>query len=219
LPQHDTGDSLSHKTPHAQATLQDNYRCLQSFELKPEQVSALVGPNGGGKSSVFDVLSAVQAFLGAAGVAAHQAFSASTLTRWDSRPVQTIELEVSEGHEGPRYVYRLEVHHDIDKRTAAAEETLSCDGQILYRSAKGQVELFADDPSPQPVATFPVDARRSFLPILEARPNNQRIMGFKRWIAGMWLFRLLPRDIVPHTREESAFVAPDGSNFVPGIAR
>ncbi len=191
----------------------DNVRCLQSFELQPGQVSALVGPNGGGKSTVFDVLEALQLFLGSAGLPARQVFAPASLTRWDSRLIQTVEMEVEEPG-SPRYLYHLEIRHDAERRNAVVEERLTSAGQVLYRLANGQVELYGDQPSQTPRAAFPVDARRSFLPILESRPDNQKISAFKRWLSGMWLFRLRPERIVPGTREESESIKHDGSNFV-----
>lgn len=192
----------------------DNVRCLQSFELRPGPVTALVGPNGGGKSTIFDVLASVQGFLGPASLAAASQFSPLSLTRWDSRLVQTVELEVEEPS-GGAFVYRLEIHHDSERRNATVMELLStAGGQLLYRLSNGQVELFGDDPSSAPRTTFPVDGRRSFLPILEPRPDNQKITAFKRWIAGMMLFRLRPDQIAPGTRSESDAIAHSGSNFV-----
>ncbi len=34
----------------------DNYKCLVNFEFVPQQIQLLLGVNGTGKSSVFDVL-------------------------------------------------------------------------------------------------------------------------------------------------------------------
>lgn len=34
----------------------DNYRCLVNFEIDFNEITLLVGPNGGGKSTIFDLL-------------------------------------------------------------------------------------------------------------------------------------------------------------------
>ncbi len=41
----------------------DNFRCLVNFEFSPGPVSLMLGPNGTGKSSVFDLLGRIQQFL------------------------------------------------------------------------------------------------------------------------------------------------------------
>jgi predicted ATPase len=70
----------------------DNVRSFSNFTLEPGRVAALVGPNGGGKSSVLRVLGALQEFL-VLGHEANQVFGGSR-TRWDNRLEQRIELDV-----------------------------------------------------------------------------------------------------------------------------
>ncbi len=191
----------------------DNFRCLQNFEFRPGLLSVVVGPNGGGKSTVFDVLKGVQMFLGLAGMPVRQVFGPGTLTRWDSRPVQKIEIEV-ELPNGLVYLYRLEIKHSDDRRDASVDERLSLGGEDLYRLTNGEVQLFGDPPAKTPRIHFPVDPRRSFLPILEPRPDNQRIMEFKHWVRGMLLFKLRPDQIDPNTKGETDAITHDGGNFV-----
>ncbi len=38
----------------------DNYKCLVNFDLKLDELSLLLGPNGVGKSSVLDVVYALR---------------------------------------------------------------------------------------------------------------------------------------------------------------
>jgi hypothetical protein len=113
---------------------------------------------------------------------------------------------------GFRYV--LQVHHDSAKRDATVEERLTSGGDILYSFGQSEVRLFGDAPSMAPKAVFPADPRRSFLPILEPGPDNQRITAFKRWLAGMWLFKLRPDLIGSESNDEATALAPNGSNFV-----
>jgi energy-coupling factor transporter ATP-binding protein EcfA2 len=189
----------------------DNVRCLQGFELKPEAVSLLVGPNGGGKSTVFEVLQWLQQFLGPAGKSAAECFPVVSLTRWDRRPIQTIEIECEVPANGT-YVYRLEVHHDLQTRVATVDERLSANGQELYRSENGNVLLSRADGAPP--NSFPVDARRSLIPVLDARAADQRIGGFKQWLTGTWLFKLRPDQFEWNTTAESDFIDHGGRNYV-----
>ena len=191
----------------------DNVRCLTNFDLKPGPVAAIVGGNGTGKSTVFEVLRALRDFLTLGGTV-HDYFAPTSLTRWDTRLEQHIELEVT-APDASLYGYELEVRHDPQSRDAiVVRETLTADGDLLYRSTGGEVQLFGDDARKAPRAAFPFAPKRSFLPVLEARPDNQRIMAFKQWLAGMWAFSLRPQAMEPTSLQESDGVAVTGANFV-----
>jgi predicted ATPase len=40
----------------------DNYKCLVNFEFRPEAIQLLMGRNGAGKSTVFEVLELIRDF-------------------------------------------------------------------------------------------------------------------------------------------------------------
>lgn len=191
----------------------DNIRCLSNFELRPGPISALIGPNGAGKTTVFELLNALQVLLGGSGARIEELVHPSSQTRWDSRNVQRVELEVQPpGSEA--FVYSLEVLHDEDRRTTVIQhEQLLGNRQLLYRAAEGEVALFGDEPSSDPRVQFPVDPRRSFLSVIEPRRDNKRITAFKDWLSNIWVFRLRP-EIDPFSDAEATAVRPDGRNFV-----
>jgi ABC-type dipeptide/oligopeptide/nickel transport system ATPase subunit len=191
----------------------DNFRCLTNFEVKPDRVAALVGPNGGGKSAIFDILLALQGFL-TAGQDTNACFPPFSRTRWDKRPVQRIEMDVEAS--GAVYTYSLEIIHSekAEGVPLVHEEQLTVDGRTLYRLAGGEVQLFGDIPAPQPRTSFPFAATRSFLPLLEPRPDNTRIFAFKRWVSGLFLFRLNPQSIESLSQAESRSIQTSGANFV-----
>jgi predicted ATPase len=84
-----------------------------NFELKLDRVNLLLGENGTGKTTVFDVLHRLQEFLaGNAKVLA--VFPSADLTRWQSNAVQRFELELS--LDGSIYSYALVIEHDEDRR-------------------------------------------------------------------------------------------------------
>ena len=71
----------------------DNYKCLVNFEYQPGKVQLILGGNGTGKSSVFEVLALLRAFL-LDGETTTQLFLARTLTRWENRTQQTFEIDI-----------------------------------------------------------------------------------------------------------------------------
>lgn len=68
----------------------DNYRCFTNFEWKPGVLSLLLGDNGSGKTSIFDVMEILRDFVNR-GTASHQAFPVHTLTARDKRQEQAFE--------------------------------------------------------------------------------------------------------------------------------
>ena len=94
----------------------DNYKSLVNFKYEPTSLQLLVGDNGSGKTSVFDVLENLRDIV-IDGLAVSQAFPTNTLTVWDQRPVQRFELVLSDG--GEDYAYELRIEHD---RSAAKSQ-------------------------------------------------------------------------------------------------
>lgn len=205
---------LKQEEPLLKRLYVDNVRCLSNFELTPAQVSVLVGANGVGKSTVLEVLRALFVLLNADAPSIQTLFGPGSCTRWDSRKLQKVELDVSEPG-GQDFSYSLEIEHDPDKRaTVIRQERLIGNGQLLYSSSNGEVQLFGDDASANPRTRFPVDPRRSFLPVLEPRGDNKGITAFKNWLTRCWLFKLRPEQLDPFSESEARAIATDGRNFV-----
>lgn len=190
----------------------DNFRCLSNFVLEPARVSVLVGPNGSGKSAVFDALRSIQHLLNG-GEQIGRVFPTWSVTRWDTRAVQRVELDVE--HSGETFHYELQVSQDLEhSQTKIESEQLTVAGKTLFRFSDGVVELYGDGPATKPQTTFPFVGDRSFLPLLESRQDTRRIASFKGWLSGLFLFSLNPWTMAAVSQEESGSIAIDGSNFV-----
>jgi len=158
----------------------DNFKCFLNFECKFDNINLILGTNGSGKSSVFDVLRNLQEVV--TGRSPIKLFQESTLTRWQQRDVQVFELEV-EGN-GGIYTYRLEIEHEIgeDKRRIRLER-VTFDGKFLYSAELDDlrltVHLYKDDTRAGP--TFGGDWSQSGLAFLGDLPENTKITWLKKW--------------------------------------
>lgn len=185
----------------------NNYRCFVNFELRLGRRSLLVGYNGAGKSSVFDVLRAIVRLV-VGNVDATDAFPTHTVTRFAGSPEQRFELDIETERGMIGYVLRLS--HDLEEETAAIVlEELTLDGKPLHRSAEGQVELFGEGTA----QGFPFSSQRSYLASLDPKDPSSPIAGFKRFIHGFWNLRIDPARIEASAVSEANSLAHDGSNF------
>ena len=90
----------------------DNFRCLVNFELTVGSINLLLGDNSAGKSTVFDVLRKIKAFVrGDAKV--NDIFDSANCTRWQTSSIQSFELEI-EGNKGT-YKYELAIEYLLEK--------------------------------------------------------------------------------------------------------
>ncbi|MBL8914953.1 MAG: AAA family ATPase [Archangium sp.] len=189
----------------------ENYKSLVDFEFAPPKLAVLIGPNGAGKTSIGAALYGLGRLL-AEGVSVGECFPAKTLCQWSKSALQAFDLEydVKDGH----FTYRLDLIHAPTTRTVRiAVESLSLDGKLLYECRDGEVRLFGDNPGPSPRTTFPFDRTRSFLPLLEERPDNRRIRAFRSLVQAIIVLHPNPFAMTGRSEREESRLAPDGSNF------
>ena len=132
----------------------DNFRCMVNFEYRPGRMELLLGENGTGKSTVFEVLQQIQTVVVHGAPA--EGFNwrrGDALTAWDTRSDQRFELDI-EGNSGI-YVYTLTVERDQSgERSRITDERLTYNDHDLYYFDGGDAHLFRDDFSwPAPSAT------------------------------------------------------------------
>jgi predicted ATPase len=162
----------------------DNYKCFVNFEVHLQAIQLILGANGSGKTSFFDVLETVRDFL-TDGNTTGQSFPANSLTAWDKRRTQTFELEIK-GNDGI-YQYRLVIELELKSaKNHIAKEELRFDQKILYQFDGTDAHLFRDDGSAGPV--FPLDWTRSGIPTIPERPDNTLLTGFRRRVERIYIF-------------------------------
>jgi len=140
----------------------DNFRCLVNFELSVDSINLFLGTNGAGKTTVFEVLRKIQAFVSGDGKV-DAIFKSVDCTRWQTSPIQSFELEI-EGN-GGMYKYELAIEHDEKGlRARVQHERLWFDNQPLLKFESGEVQLYRDNHSEGP--RYPFDWSQSMLPSL-----------------------------------------------------
>jgi len=189
----------------------DNFRCFTNFELELDSFNLLLGANGTGKSTLFDVLSRMRDLL--AGARVGQCFSSTDLTAWDTRKTHDFAIDLSA--EDDEFNYRLRIEHDPESRTRRiAKEGLSWNSQTIYNFENGEVQLYGvAGSSTVREAKFPFDATQSFIPLLPEGQGIQPVCRFRRAVYQWLHVRLVPAHIVASSKEESSIIDPEGANF------
>jgi energy-coupling factor transporter ATP-binding protein EcfA2 len=187
----------------------DNYKCLVNFEFRPEPVQLLMGRNGAGKSTIFEVLELLRDFA-ARGERCEDRFAGDTRTRWLEVPKQQFELDV-EGKEGT-YAYKLVVEEaGLPTHARVHHESVTMDGAPLFLFEKGMIHLFNDQSIDK--VQFPFDSRRSGLAIVEPRPENRKLIWLKEWLARLLYIQIDPKRMGPRADKEAVYPTYDLENF------
>ncbi|MBF0623236.1 MAG: AAA family ATPase [Magnetococcales bacterium] len=188
----------------------DNFRCLVNFELKFDPITLLLGTNGSGKTSVFDILRRLQDFI-IDQARVPEVFPARDLTRWQTSGLQRFELEIVT--EDDVYLYRLLIDHDVERRRSRVfEERLDLNGKTLFACREGMAQLYRDDHSEGP--QYPFDWNLSGVGSLHERPDNRKLTGFKRVLARLIVVRPTLALMERESRREQERLTQNMENFV-----
>jgi len=185
-----------------------NYKTFVNFDWSPPRVCALVGENGSGKTAFIEILWVVREFV-VEGKRIDETPLPASRTAWLTESEQIIELELD--HDGHRFLYRLECLRG--KRDPEVRERLVADNVDIYRSSDGVVELLGEAPPSGARATIPFERRRSFIAVLEGKPDNRNIVSFRTAIESLWRLKPDPARMSSAAAGESDWLAPDLFNF------
>jgi len=187
----------------------DNYKCLVNFTFTPQNINLLLGENGTGKSTVFEVLRKLKHFI-TEGTDLSD-FSPNSLTRWQQSPLQSFELSVS--IQGQNYRYKLSIDHNKQKSLSRIQsEQLFVNEQLLFDFNSGTVRLFRDDFSAGP--EFPFDWSRPGLAMINnPRQDNQLLTSFKNWMQNLLVIKPNPMTIGTESRSEETQLSFNCDNF------
>jgi len=188
----------------------DNFRCLVNFELKFDRVNLLLGDNGTGKTTVFEILYRLQQFLAGNASKVLALFPSSELTRWQTTGVQRFELDLEVGKDA--YAYSLVIEHDEDRRKAKIKsETLTMDGSKLFDFQDGMAQLYHDDFKPGP--QYPFDWTQSGVGVLQERPDNKKLTRFRKEMEKVIVVAFHPLNMGSESRIEASSLSRNMENF------
>ena len=193
----------------------DNYKCLVNFEFRAQPLQLLMGRNGAGKSTVFEVLELISAFirgeLQIRDEPIEEHLVGRTRTRWQQVEQQRFELNVR-GEDGT-YLYELVVD-EWGQPTAyprVLKESVTLEGKPLFLFENGTVHLHNNQF--QEKVQFPFNPRRSGLSIVEARKDNTKLSWLKGWLGRMLCLQIDPTVMGPRAEKEAVRPAFNLSNF------
>ena len=193
----------------------DNFRCLTNFELELDQTNIFLGPNGSGKTSVFDALRKIQN-LTVRGARIEDEFPQRDLSSLRSdNQTQQFELEMVVAQDS--YEYMLKTVHDLDRnRIWIDQEILRHNKKPLFVFEKGVARLYRDDYGRE--SSYQFDLTRSGIGFLYAHPDNKKLTRFKTELTNTAIVSPCPplfkSETSTVTRTEGAFFDPLMQNFV-----
>ncbi len=186
----------------------DNFRCLVNFELDIDSINLFLGANGVGKSTVFEVLQKIQAFVGGDSKV-EGIFKSTDCTRWQISSIQRFELEIIGN--GGCYKYELGIGYERDK-CHVEYERLWFDNQPLLKFELGEVQLYRDNYSEGPQYSF--DWSQSMIPSLMPRNDNTKLTWFRERIKRFIIVQIIPSLMVDESSQSETCLTINMENFV-----
>ncbi len=188
----------------------NNFRCYSNFELIIDPVNLFLGPNGTGKSTVFDVLRKLRIFI-SGDKKVTSLFKPDDLAHWDKSLKQAFEFEI-QGN-GGLYKYELAIDHGNVKQVAQVEyERLWFDNKPLLNYESGEVRLFHDDHSQGPA--YPFELFNSLIASVPPRHDNTRLTWFREHMKQIIVVQINPMMMTGASSQEESQLNAGMENFV-----
>jgi AAA15 family ATPase/GTPase len=184
----------------------DNFRCLVNFELNVDPINLILGGNGSGKSTVFEVLRKIQAFV-SGDSKLETIFKSTDCTRWQISSLQRFELEIL-GNGGS---YKYELGIEQGDKCRVKYENLWFENQPLLKFKLGEVRLYRDDYSE--LSKYPFYSPQSILSSLNARNDNTKLSWFKERMQRFIIVRILPSLMIDETSQEEINLTDNMENY------
>lgn len=186
----------------------DNYRTFVNTKVQLDQFQLIVGKNGSGKTSLFDVVALLKKLV-SFNERVDSLFFESSLCRWmPDKNIQIYGLEIED--QGNIYGYALELIYE-SKKSHIRSESLNYNGKPLFKTEGGTTQLYRDDHKLGP--SYPAHTALSGLGIVQERTDNAKLSRFKQRLKEISLLRLNPYSIRATSDGEEMELDRDMSNF------
>ncbi len=198
----------------------DNFRCLTNFEIKFDRLNVLMGENGSGKSTVFEVLRRLRSFLlGDANVAA--SFPVDSVTRWGQPggQVQRLQLDIAIGSHD--YNYTLDVSHfrptgsdgRKDPHRSIEKETLTVDGKQVFDLDGSASWWYPSGGRPMNYVHDMDYSGASDSVSVAPEYGGERLEAFRGAISKWIVPKLSPGSMLSDSKQEESQLSETGDNF------
>ena len=162
----------------------DNYKSFVNFKYEPSSIELILGDNGSGKSSLFDMVRKLKA-LAVDGDSSLDVFPSHELCKWESRRDQRFEIGFK--HSQGNFLYQLQIEHEgKGEKNRILSEKLTCDNVLLYEFDGSDANLFRDNGSAGPTIAW--DWNKSFIATVPERNENQKLTWFRDRLAATFVF-------------------------------
>jgi ABC-type dipeptide/oligopeptide/nickel transport system ATPase subunit len=193
----------------------------------------IIGANGAGKSTVFDVLSKLQEFITEEDANSRSLFKLSDRTRWQDKKYQIFELEII-GNDGI-YKYKLEMQKIqvlkmnfgtkinepyLDKIIGSEHyfdniiesEHLFFNQEPLLSVYNKNVETYSDSGSKNHSSRYHYS--QSIIPLLKPDNDNKKIIWFRERMKRLVLLKISPNLIKNESYQADFILKRDLTNYV-----
>lgn len=181
----------------------NNFRSLVNFQIEFDSFGVLCGPNGTGKSSVFDSLKLVhdlasgEATLGGEG---ERDIPRLEFTNWQSSCIQEFEVEIRSNDKVFTYLLHLEQVNENEKPRVVLEKA-TCDKRVLFER---DLEGVRFEKRSGEQKGFPLDWRVAALGSFQPANDRREIEELRTLLSGLVILRPNPRDMETESKQESA---------------